>query len=88
MEKLIARWSYWLGITSMVIAVIWKIVDAFRYLHSPASPVGAATMGAATPGAPTVTAVVGHAMFLHGSVMFLVATTASVGYAWLKSQKP
>jgi hypothetical protein len=83
MEKLIARWSYWLGIACMVIAVIWKIVVVFRYWHSPAS-----TMGAATPGATTAAAVVGYSMFLHGSIMFLVATIASVGYAWLKSQKP
>jgi hypothetical protein len=88
MEKLIARWSYWLGIACMVIAVIWKIVVVFGYWHLRASTVGAATVGAATPGATTVAAVVGHSMFLHGSIMFLVATIASVGYAWLKSQKP
>ena len=35
MEKLIARWSYWLGIACLVIAVIWKIVNVFWSWHSP-----------------------------------------------------
>jgi hypothetical protein len=38
--------------------------------------------------APTMAAVVGHSMFLHASIMFLVASIASVGYGWLNSQKP
>jgi hypothetical protein len=88
MEKLIARGSYWLGIACLVIAAIWKIVAVFWYWHSPASTVGAATVGAATPGTTTVAAVVGYLTFMHGSIMFFVATIASVGSAWLKSQKP
>ena len=31
MEKLIARWSYWLGIASMVIALLWKTVSVFGW---------------------------------------------------------
>lgn len=73
MEKLIARWSYWLGIACLVIAVIWRIVNAFRSWHSLAS----------TPGP-----IMGPLTFLHGSILFLVATIATVGYAWLNSQKP
>src|SRR5208283_5471658 len=34
MEKLIARWSYWLGIACLVIAVIWRIVNIFLSWHS------------------------------------------------------
>jgi hypothetical protein len=29
MEKLIARWNYWLGIACLVIAVTWRAVNAF-----------------------------------------------------------
>ena len=82
MEKLIARWSYWLGIVCMVIAVVWKIVVVIGYWHLRAS-----TVEAATPGAITVATAVGHSMFLHASIMFFVASMASVGYGWLKSQK-
>jgi len=73
MEKLIARGSYWLGIACLVIAVIWRIVNVFWSWHSSASTAG-----------PSM----GHLTFMHGSILFLVATIASVGYAWLNSQKP
>jgi hypothetical protein len=73
MEKLIARSSYWLGIACLIIAVIWRIVNIFWSWHSSAS----------TPGP-----ILGHLAFLHASILFLVATIATVGYAWLNSQKP
>ena len=72
MEKLIARLSYWLGIACLVIAVIWRIVNIFRFWQS----------SAGTPGA------IGHGAFLHASMLFFVATVATVCYAWLNSQKP
>ncbi len=73
MEKLIARWSYWLGMACLVIAVIWRVVDIFRSWSS---------SSAATSGQP-----VGHVAFLHASILFLVATIATACYAWLNSQK-
>ncbi len=73
MEKLIARWSYWLGIACLVLAVIWKIVNIFWSWHSSAS----------TPGS-----IIGPLTFLHASILLLVATIATVGYVWLNSQKP
>ena len=72
MEKLIASWTYWLGIACLVIAVIWKIVNVFRSWQS-----------SATTGGP-----IGHSAFMHGSILFLVATVATACYAWLNSQKP
>jgi hypothetical protein len=57
----------------LVIAVIWRIVNVFWSWHSSASTAG-----------PSM----GHLTFMHGSILFLVATIASVGYAWLNSQKP
>ena len=73
MEKLIARWSYWLGIACLVIAVIWRIVNVFWSWHLSASTTG--------PGFGPLT-------FLHASILLLVATIATVGYVWLNSQKP
>lgn len=26
MEKLILRWSYWLGVISFVVAIVWRVV--------------------------------------------------------------
>lgn len=72
MEKLIARWSYWLGMACLVIAVVWKIVNVFRSWHS-----------SAAAGGP-----LGHVAFMHGSILFLVATIATACYVWVNSQKP
>lgn len=73
MEKLIARWTYWLGMACLVIAVIWRIVSVFRSWSS----------SAAASGQP-----VGHVAFLHASILFLIATIATASYAWINSQKP
>jgi hypothetical protein len=54
MEKLIARWSYSLGIACLAIAVIWKIVNVLRSWQS----------SAATPGP-----MVGHVAFMHASIL-------------------
>ena len=42
MEKRIARCSYWLGIASLVIAVIWRFVNFFLDLQSSAGTAGSA----------------------------------------------
>jgi hypothetical protein len=73
MEKLIARCCYWLGIACLVIAVIWRIVNVFRSWQ---------------PSTATAAGPVGHLAFLHGSILFLVATIATACYVWLNSQKP
>lgn len=72
MEKMIARWSYWLGIACSVIAVIWKAVNAFG-LWVPSS---------ATP------RTIWYLSFFHGGILFLVTTVATACYAWINSQKP
>jgi len=70
MEKLIARLTYWLGIACLVIAVIWKIVNVFRTMQSP----------------PVAGGPLSHLAFMHGSILFLVATIATACYVWLNSQ--
>jgi len=72
MEKLIARWSYWLGIACLIIAVIWRVVNAFGLLL-PVTIVQGHT--------------VWYLSFLHGSILFFAAAIASTCFAWLNSQK-
>jgi hypothetical protein len=73
MEKSIARLSFWLGIGCLVIAVIWRAMNALGMLL----PV------TVTPGHT-----VWYLSFFHGSILFFVATIAASCYAWLNSQKP
>lgn len=72
MEKLIVHVTYWLGIACLVVAVIWRIVNTFRLWQS---PTGAG-------GGP-----LGHGAFVHASIAFLVAATATVAYSWFNSQE-
>jgi hypothetical protein len=72
MEKLIASWTYWLGIACLVIAVVWRIANIFRSWQTSAASGGS----------------IGHLAFMHGSILFLITTIATACYAWLNSQKP
>lgn len=72
MEKQIGRYSYWLGIACLVIAVVWRILNAFG-LWLPVS---------VTPGHT-----VWHLSFFHASILFLVTTTATTCYTWLNSRQ-
>jgi hypothetical protein len=73
MEKRIAQVSYWLGVVCLLIAVIWRIVAAFGRFDS-------------------LMVVPGHNIrymsFFDGSILFFVATLATVSYAWLKARTP
>jgi hypothetical protein len=73
MEKLIGRWSYWLGIACVVIALGWRAVNAVGLLLPPTVAPGRA---------------ISYWSFYHGSVLLLAASIASTCCAWLNSQKP
>ena len=73
MKKLIARLSYWLGIACLVIAVIWRALNAFGFWL----PLNV------TPGHT-----IWYLSFFHASILFFVTTIATASYAWLKSQTP
>ncbi len=73
MEKLIARSSYGLGIACMVIAVIWRAVNA---------------LGFWLPMTVTPGHTIWYLSFFHASILFFLTTIATAGYAWLNSQKP
>jgi hypothetical protein len=72
MEKQIARWSYWLGIACLVIALVWRTLNAFG-LWLPMT---------VTPGHT-----VWYLSFFHASILFFAATIATVCYAWLNSRQ-
>jgi uncharacterized membrane protein YhaH (DUF805 family) len=72
MEKQIARWSYWLGIACLVIAVVWRTVNAFGVLL----PINV------TPGHT-----VWYLSFFHASILFFVTTIATACYTWLNSRQ-
>ena len=72
MEKLIARWSYWLGIACLVITVIWRTANAFGLLLPFIGPPGRA---------------IWYLSFFHASILFFVSAIATACYAWINSQK-
>ena len=71
MEKWIARVSYWLGIISLVLALILRIVWGLGW-------------GLSMPF--LVEHSIGYTPFLHGTVIFLLATVASAAYSWMKER--
>jgi hypothetical protein len=69
MEKTIARWSYWLGITSMIVAIAWKGGNAFGLWRA----------------LPPTPADISYWSFYNASLMFFVMSIASACRVWLKS---
>ena len=73
MEKWIARVSYWLGIFSLVVAVILRLVSGFGWdLSMPFM----------------VEHSIGYLPFFHGTIIFLLTTVATAAYSWMKAQMP
>lgn len=69
MEKTIARWSYWLGITSVIVAIAWKGGDAFGLWRA----------------LPPTPASISYWSFYNGSLVFFATSIASACRVWLKS---
>jgi hypothetical protein len=69
MERTIARWSYWLGITCVVITVAWKFGNA----------IGLWRALAPAPGE------ISYWSFYNGSLLFLAASIASACRVLLRS---
>ena len=69
MEKTIARWSYWLGITSVIVASAWKVGNALGWWRAlPPSP-----------------ADISYWSFYNASLMFFATSIASACRVWLKA---
>ena len=69
MEKTIARWSYWLGITSVIVATAWKGGNAFGLWRA----------------LPPTPADISYWSFYNASLMFFATSIASACRVWLKS---
>jgi hypothetical protein len=69
MEKLIARWSYWLGIACVIIAIAWKGGNAFGLWRA----------------LPPTPADISYWSFYNASLLFFALSIASACRVWLKS---
>lgn len=73
MERNIVHWTYWLGIVSLVIALLWRVFNA---------------LGLWLPMYIKQGETVYYMSFYKASLLFFVAAIASSSYAVFKSQKP
>jgi hypothetical protein len=71
MAKNITKWSYWLGIACLVIAVLWRILGAVGL------PLGESVSSGRT---------FGYLTFYRAGLLFFAATVASVAYEWAEGR--
>jgi len=69
MEKTIARWSYWLGIASVIVAITWKGGNAFGLWRA----------------LPPTPADISYWSFYNAGLLFFATSIASACRIWLKS---
>jgi len=70
MAKHIMRWSYWLGVACVALAIVIRVLNVFGLpvlLHTKGNPVSFAT-------------------FLNGALLFLITSIASSGLLLFKRQ--
>jgi hypothetical protein len=72
MERNIVHWTYWLGIVSLVIALLWRAFNA---------------LGLWLPVQIREGETVYYMSFYKASLLFFIAAIASASYAVFKSQK-
>ena len=73
MERNIIHWSYWLGIASLIVALVWRLFNA---------------LGVWLPTIIIPGNTVYYMSFYKASLLFFVAAIASANYVWFKSHKP
>jgi hypothetical protein len=73
MERNIIHWTYWLGIASLVIALLWRAFNA---------------LGLWLPMQLREGQTIYYMSFYKASLLFFVAAIASMSYVRYKSQKP
>lgn len=71
MEKHILRWSYWLGVICVALAIVARILNM----------TGLSTILIPTRGNP-----VSFRSFVDGSIILLLTSIASTGFLWFKKQ--
>lgn len=73
MEKHILPWSYWLGIASFAVALVWKGLNSVGIWHLSTAAAG-----------PPIT----YTSFYKASLLFLLVAIATANRAWFRSRKP
>jgi len=71
MEKHIMRWSYWLGVVCVVLAVVIRILNAL----------GLPTILLQTRGNS-----ISFRSFVDAALLFLITSIATAGFVWFKRQ--
>lgn len=71
MEKHIIRWSYFLGVLALALALVTRAMD-----------VVAPSMNVIRTRGDSI----GYRAFMNGALLFFITTIASACYAWFKSQ--
>ena len=69
MEKIIARWSYWMGISCVIVAIIWKGGNAFGLWRA----------------LPPTPADISYWSFFNASLLFFATSISSACRVWLKA---
>ena len=72
MKKHIIRYSYWLGVLSVLLALLTRALNIL----------GVSVAQILTRGAP-----IGYRTFLDGAQLFFLIAIATTSYVWFKSQK-
>jgi len=71
MEKHIMRWSYWLGIACVVLALVFRVLNALGFLMAEVSTKGNS---------------IGYHSFLRGAALFLGTAIATACFTWFNKQ--
>jgi hypothetical protein len=71
MEKHIMRWSYWLGVVCVVLAVVTRFLNTLGL-----PPMLLQTRGNG----------ISYRSFVDGALLFLITSIATAGFAWFKRQ--
>jgi hypothetical protein len=72
MEKHIIRYSYWLGVLSVLLALLTRALNI---------------LGLSIGTISTRGNLIDYRSFLNGSVLFFLTAIATASYVWFKSQK-
>jgi hypothetical protein len=70
LEKQLSVASYWLGLVSLILAVVFRLL----------ATMGVAIWGSSSPGAIPIS----YLTFFHGAEVFLLLSIASSAIAWFK----
>jgi len=73
MERHIAAWSYWLGVTCAVLALLWRALN---------------TLGLRLTEIPVRVFAIAPMTLFKGAVLLLLTGVATANYVWLKRQMP